>query len=138
MATFIRSLVMASVTTAAAVMLSAAPAVAGGVVVIGSPSSDNTCTNQHSGGRGTTASSPAHASGNALQLPATAPLNHCGGADLPLNTSGRAWPDFCHPAPKPEANWFATNSEIVPCQRLTKAMFSMVKKKQVDWEAPVF
>ncbi|MFF7725656.1 chaplin family protein [Streptomyces sp. NPDC008001] len=95
LAAAIRSLALAGVMTAVAVMLNASPAAAGGIVVIGSPSSDDTCANQRTGARGATTSSPAHASGDVLQLPATTPLNHCGGADLPgfRDGAGVVFPD---------------------------------------------
>ncbi|MFF9480034.1 hypothetical protein [Streptomyces sp. NPDC014733] len=64
----------------------AAPASAGGIIAIASPSFANSCASH-----GTTAhhtGSAEHGSGIAsgllAALPAGTPLNHCGGADLPL------------------------------------------------------
>lgn len=44
--------------------------------------------------------------------------------------SGLCWPTNCTKLPPPEKNWFATNSEIAPCYKLTKVMFSTVKQNQ--------
>lgn len=52
--------------------------------------------------------------------------------------SGLCWPKDCAKVPPPEKNWFATNSEMVPCFKLTKPMFAMVKKKQDGEETVAF
>ncbi|MYT28513.1 MULTISPECIES: hypothetical protein [unclassified Streptomyces] len=73
--------------TLGAGLAAAAPASAGGIGVILSPSFDNSCANQHAAananadtvhGRGT-------AGGLSAAIPADTPLNHCGGAELPLS-----------------------------------------------------
>ncbi|MFC4517301.1 hypothetical protein [Streptomyces ehimensis] len=72
--------------TAGALLLGASPAVAGGVIVFDSPSVNNTCAQKGMGTRGRAASAPGSATGDVIGLPAAAPLNHCGGADLPVQT----------------------------------------------------
>lgn len=103
-------------------------------MVIGSPSTNNSCYNHGAATRsaGTATSAPGSAVGTVLNAPVDTPLNHCGGADIPRLTgkNGVVAPDYLCKVPKPEAEWFATNSEIVPCFKLTKAMFSAVKSKQ--------
>ncbi|MEV5379369.1 hypothetical protein AB0L26_25865 [Streptomyces nondiastaticus] len=76
---------------------------AGGIVVVGSPSTDNSCSNQASASRGAGHTSPATAGGNVLGIPASAPLNQCGGADLPLKRRAVQEDDgFGLPVPIPE------------------------------------
>ncbi|WP_411105224.1 hypothetical protein [Streptomyces sp. cmx-4-9] len=77
--------VATAVLAAAGIAFTATPALAGGIVVVGSPSHDNSCAHQRTGTRpqGATTAGPGIANALLGQLPATAALNHCGGADLP-------------------------------------------------------
>ncbi|MER7349085.1 hypothetical protein ABT390_27165 [Streptomyces aurantiacus] len=67
-------------------LMAASPAAAGGIIVIGSPSFNNGCANHqtHTQPRGTTSEGSGPAQGLLAQVPVTDPLNHCGGADLPI------------------------------------------------------
>ncbi|GHB27917.1 hypothetical protein GCM10010331_12870 [Streptomyces xanthochromogenes] len=67
-------------------MVTAVPASAGGVGDFLSPAFGTDCANLNTGAQaaGHTTQGSGAAGGNLLGLPIGSPLNHCGGADLPL------------------------------------------------------
>ncbi|MER6302047.1 hypothetical protein ABT247_21150 [Kitasatospora sp. NPDC001539] len=69
----------------------AAPAAAGGIIVIASPSHDNSCLNSYTRTQpyGRTTGTSGSAQGLQAQVPLLGPLNHCGGADLPLDNANQ-------------------------------------------------
>ncbi|WP_275464569.1 hypothetical protein [Streptomyces noursei] len=75
----------------------ATPAAAGGIIVIASPSFDNSCANQgtRTQPHGHTSKESGSAQGMSAQIPLASPLNHCGGADVPLINEGFQMADIC-------------------------------------------
>ncbi|MEV4441925.1 chaplin family protein [Streptomyces sp. NPDC049577] len=64
----------------------AAPAAAGGIGDFLSPAFGNGCMNQHgTHALGSTTHGTGAGNGNLAGLPIGAPVNQCGGADLPIN-----------------------------------------------------